>query len=341
MAAGGMKVMMVVALFGADGSWGYKDSDGNSTYFGADGSWGYKRPDGTSSYFGADGSTGYGDSEGNSSYYEADDTSSDDKKAKISEEAISAGVAAGIGLASFAKVASYKSQNNYSHSFDEPMLKTKSYAYGKGSPGLLERIVSRIIRFFLKLFAVLFCICFLSAIISIGVYLYIKSKPISPAISSSECIGMDKDEVVEIFEDAGFEYVFDDELEDLDLIDISKENTVGKVSIDKITSFSSTDEFSYDDRVYVYYHSLKKIKPPITYEDVKDNNYQDVEKLFRASGFENITFKTKEDLILGLLTKDGAVESVSIDGNSKYIDADIYRLDANIEIVYHTFPKKS
>ena len=63
--------------------------------------------------------------------------------------------------------------------------------------------------------------------------------------------------------------------------------------------------------------------------------------MFKISQFGNITLTPKEDLKLGIFTKDGAVESVTIDGDSKYAEDSKYRLDADIEIVYHTFPKKS
>ncbi len=177
--------------------------------------------------------------------------------------------------------------------------------------------------------------------ISWAINYFINSRPIPTGISSSECIGMNPDEVHARFEDAGFENVVNKELNDLLLKEIAKENTVGKVSIGESTDFSKTDGFSRYDMVTIYYHSLKKVKVPITSKEAKDKNYQEVEKMFKNSRFGSITLTPKEDLKLGIFTKDGAVESVTIDGDSKYSEDSEFRLDADIEIVYHTFPKKS
>ena len=68
-------------------------------------------------------------------------------------------------------------------------------------------------------------------------------------------------------------------------------------------------------------------------------NYEDVLEDFQEKGFTNITLEPLEDLITGWLTKDGEVESVSIDGDENYAADTWYPNDVAVIITYHTFPE--
>lgn len=70
-------------------------------------------------------------------------------------------------------------------------------------------------------------------------------------------------------------------------------------------------------------------------------NYQDVVKEFEENGFTNIKTETIDDLITGWLTKEGEVESVSVDGDVDYSPDDWYPNDTEVVITYHTFSKDS
>ena len=56
----------------------------------------------------------------------------------------------------------------------------------------------------------------------------------------------------------------------------------------------------------------------------KGKDYQKVVDEFESSGFTNIKLEKLDDLVTGWLTKDGEVESVSVDGDTKY-SADAWR----------------
>ena len=72
----------------------------------------------------------------------------------------------------------------------------------------------------------------------------------------------------------------------------------------------------------------------------KGRNYQDVYNQFKEKGFTNIRFEILDDLITGWLTKDGEVESVSVDGDAGYSADRWYPADVEVIITYHTFPHK-
>jgi hypothetical protein len=81
-----------------------------------------------------------------------------------------------------------------------------------------------------------------------------------------------------------------------------------------------------------------KINLPISSNDLKDANYQDVVAKLQNAGFTNVQTKVIDDLVLGWFTKDGEIEEVSVDGYTTFSTDSRY--PANIEIVvsYHTFP---
>ena len=70
----------------------------------------------------------------------------------------------------------------------------------------------------------------------------------------------------------------------------------------------------------------------------KGRDYQKVIDDFEEKGFKNIKTEILEDLITGWMTKDGEVESVSIDGNEDYSPDVWYPNDVEVVITYHTFP---
>ena len=72
----------------------------------------------------------------------------------------------------------------------------------------------------------------------------------------------------------------------------------------------------------------------------KGRNYQEVINNFTEKGFKNIKTETLEDLITGWITKDGEVESVSVDGNKGYSSDVWYPNNVEVIITYHTFPAK-
>ena len=81
-------------------------------------------------------------------------------------------------------------------------------------------------------------------------------------------------------------------------------------------------------------------KTPGESSDHQGIDYKNVVSDFEDSGFMNIKTETLEDLITGWLTKDGEVESVSVDGNEDYSANVWYPNDVEVIITYHTFPEK-
>lgn len=66
-------------------------------------------------------------------------------------------------------------------------------------------------------------------------------------------------------------------------------------------------------------------------------NFEDLIKEFESNGFINVKTEKIEDLIVGWLTKDGEVESVSVGGDTEYKANKWYPNDIEVIIKYHTF----
>lgn len=81
-----------------------------------------------------------------------------------------------------------------------------------------------------------------------------------------------------------------------------------------------------------------KIHSPMSSNDIKNKNFQEVVSQFEDAGFENIETETVQDLILGWLTKDGEVEQVSVDGSTSFSKDTLFDRNAKIIVTYHTFP---
>ena len=72
-------------------------------------------------------------------------------------------------------------------------------------------------------------------------------------------------------------------------------------------------------------------------ESLKDLDYEDAKLLFISEGFEYVQLVNKHDLIVGLLKKEGKVESISINGETNFSKGSWFPPDAIVKITYHGF----
>ena len=175
---------------------------------------------------------------------------------------------------------------------------------------------------------------------SYGYYKYTEfRKLIEVSISSRELIGRDHTSVEKSLQTAGFINIYDDILNDLGIDEEEKEGIVTAVSINGEKDFTSASRFPYDARIEITYHVVKKITVPMSAKSAKRLAYTDLAEQFKAAGFVNITLEAEYDLITGWITKEGAVESISINGETSFDEYASYRPDVPVVITYHTFSK--
>ena len=80
-----------------------------------------------------------------------------------------------------------------------------------------------------------------------------------------------------------------------------------------------------------------QVQPPNTSYILKDRNYEEAVNFFQRAGFNNITTEPIKDLSSEWATKDGAIESISIDGDTGYSASDWFEPGVKVVIKYHTY----
>lgn len=84
-----------------------------------------------------------------------------------------------------------------------------------------------------------------------------------------------------------------------------------------------------------------QLQVPGSSEQFKSVHFSIVAQQFEDAGFSNIELTPIEDLRFAILTKDGAVEKVTIVGNEEFDTYKRYDQDVPVNIYYHTFkPEK-
>lgn len=287
-----------------DGSWGYQNEDGSGSFYGADGSWGYKNSDGSASYYGNDGSWGYRNSDGSGSYYGNDG---------------SWGYRNSDGSGSFYEA---DGDSHYYDSSDEDDSDSSSSSSSSSDSG--AEALGTLLGFGLAAFMA---------------HKSKKDQERREEEERQEQARIQREIQEKALQSAGFNNIHDDIQNDLGIDDAKKEGVVTAVSISGETDFTSTSRFPYDARVEITYHVVKEITVPMSAKSAKKLVYTDLEEQFKDAGFVNITLEAEYDLITGWITKDGSIESVSVNGETSFDEYASYRPDVPVLITYHTFSK--
>ena len=157
---------------------------------------------------------------------------------------------------------------------------------------------------------------------------------------SSELIGKNVDDIIRGLKDKGFTNIHKQAIQDIYIDNLKEVNSIERVVVDEKIDFSKNDVFSYDSKIFITYHTKKKLVIPFTSREVHGKNVKDIEKMLKDIGFINIELKEINDLVIGFLIKNGSIEDVGINHNVLYKRASFHEYDSKIEIRYHTFPKK-
>ena len=312
--------------YGADGSWGHRDSDGSGTYYGADGSWGHRDSDGSGVYYGADGNWEQKDPDKSDSYYEEDQDSDYDEE---DDDTYSGGVGLGTLIGHYMSAHEERKRKKEQEQWEEEQRKIRKRQRRK------ERV-----KFYKRHWLAILILITLVAGCIFAQYKYSEYQKIKVVgVSSTDIIGKDRKYVSRMLQNAGFTDIHETALNDLGIVDIEKENSVSSVTIQGEKSFLPNSKYPYDAQIEIIYHTVKNIPVPVSSKDAKKLNYKDLEKKYADAGFVNVTTQADYDLITGWITKDGEVESISVNGKTDFEENAYYRPDAEVIIVYHTFKK--
>lgn len=177
-------------------------------------------------------------------------------------------------------------------------------------------------------------------IVFILTILIVSKNLIQVGYSPDKLIGLKYDLVEEKLYSKGFTNIEIRKITDLTLKERKKSEIVTEVIIGNKNNFSSKSKFFSNEKIIIVYHTTKKIFPPITSKAAKGKDYKDIVTEFKNKGFVNIKTKKIKDLVTGWITKDGEVDSITINSKNDYTTLDEFEEDAEVIINYHTFKQK-
>lgn len=85
----------------------------------------------------------------------------------------------------------------------------------------------------------------------------------------------------------------------------------------------------------IYIPKESEIRIDFTSKDYKGKNINDVVAVLEEKGFQNVKTENLQDIVLGVFTKEGAVENITIDGSNEYKIGDWISNQSEIVITYH------
>lgn len=116
------------------------------------------------------------------------------------------------------------------------------------------------------------------------------------------------------------------------LLDMADKNAVDVIT-NLLLCFINEEDFEV---IKAERSEVKRVKPPITSSEALELNYLELKEKFKKAGFTNIKLSPIEDIKIGLLTKEGEVESITIAGKTSFKKSSIFDANDAVVIKYHT-----
>ena len=87
---------------------------------------------------------------------------------------------------------------------------------------------------------------------------------------------------------------------------------------------------------HVFIPSESEVQVSLSLKEMKGKHYSEVVDLLSKDGFKNIKAIEEKDLVTGWITKEGSVDSVTINGSTEYNVGDWFDENVEIVITYHS-----
>lgn len=145
--------------------------------------------------------------------------------------------------------------------------------------------------------------------------------------------------VISVLKSNGFEKIILNPIKDVGKSSGKFVFQVKSITIDE-KPLERGESYDKEDELVIDYHEKLEIIMPWSAKSLEGIDYEEAVFKLESLGFSNIKVKPIRDLRLGLLKKDGAVESLNIHKNEGIRRKEAYKYDEEIVIKYHTFIKK-
>ena len=85
----------------------------------------------------------------------------------------------------------------------------------------------------------------------------------------------------------------------------------------------------------IYFPKESEIRIDFVLKDYKGDNFEDVVADLKRKGFKYVMAENLQDIMFGIFAKEGAVEAISINGNTDYETGDWIDEQAQVVVTYH------
>lgn len=150
-------------------------------------------------------------------------------------------------------------------------------------------------------------------------------------ITSEDAKGKTTDEIKEIFDNSDFFDVEIKETRDLDKDNIN-EVEVEYIEVTSNQNYTLKETYPIDSKIVIYQSYIEDMLP-ITSEDAKGKTYSEIETLFSATKFKNLTMHFEnggnKDSDLEYI-----VEEILVDGENDYTIEETYPINSEIQVCF-------
>lgn len=176
------------------------------------------------------------------------------------------------------------------------------------------------------------------AAIAVLSFAYVRMKKLTQiGFTDENLIGLTYSRVERSLRSAGFTNIEMVDADDLTSKNADQDGKVFQVLIGKTEDFTKEDQFPYDEKIVIYYHSLKYVNPPGILADYQYKLYELVVNEFEEAGFINVKTEGLQDLIIGLFNRENEVADITINGKNDFKSDESYLSDVEVIVYYHSF----
>lgn len=152
--------------------------------------------------------------------------------------------------------------------------------------------------------------------------------------SSKSFAGAYYKDITSSLRQAGFTNIELDAIEDLSSRSDIEDGAIESISIADTEDFQAGDNYPSNSKIVVTYHSIRKINPPLSSQELQALDYKYIGSCFENAGFVNVIVQENFDRDPDQFAKEYENE-VSIDGEPFFDRFDSIPFDAHISIVCH------
>ena len=168
-----------------------------------------------------------------------------------------------------------------------------------------------------------------------------REKDIRMPMSRTDCIGKDYQAIKEQLEAEGFNNIKIVAHPDLSKDRQAEDGKITRIAINDSEEFYLGDYFAADSIIQIDYQTINPeratdVMIPANYDSYTEKDYLTVCQDFREAGFTNITLLPQYDVRFYEGSKDGIIESVSVNGDSTFLKGTYLPKDTEVKITYRT-----